>query len=184
MPWYKICYLIEWISLFFYSSFTTGNSFPYFIDRNANRSELNPVFESFRRIDQLNLYNSEFDIVMNCLSDVRDLELHVNKIVLKSYDSEQLEQMLNPELFPKGVDIIDLNISHSWAITDKLLYNINEIKPSKLYLECHRNSEFNFDFYRILTKTNSWVNLEISKGFLKTSCKLGFTNVTILTKSK
>ena len=119
--------------MFFFSSFTNGSAFPHFIDRDASKSELNPVFASFRRIDQLNLYNSEFDIVMDYLSDVRDLELHVNKIVLKSYDSEQLEQMSDPEFFPKGVDIIHLSISNSWAITDKFLCNVNEIKPIKLY---------------------------------------------------
>ena len=92
-----------------YLDYSCEPPFPHFIDWYNDKSKLDPVFEPFRRIYWLCL-EVGIDDAISYLTDVKDLNLFINSIVLFPYDSEESELLSNPEFFKKGVRSICVEI--------------------------------------------------------------------------
>ena len=90
----------------FYLSYFQKKPIPHFIDKDEDRSKLNPIFDSFRKFSWLTLLDIDFISSIEYLTDTRDLEIQAKHVYLDPHNSEELEALTNPEFYLKGIDYL------------------------------------------------------------------------------
>ena len=68
------------IYLHFYWSHFQRKILPHFIDKQVDRTQLNPVYIPFRKVYFMNLWEFDYETSFEYFYDIRDLELNINKL--------------------------------------------------------------------------------------------------------
>ena len=97
--------------------------FPHYISTDEDKCELDPIFESFRKIDYLHLNRFKVKSAIKCLTEAKDLKLQINSLLLYPKTAEELEELTNPVFFVEGVNFIEFILDPSFAFTD-IFYNV------------------------------------------------------------
>ena len=81
--------------------------FPHYIYTDEDKCELDPIFESFRKIEYLHLNRFNVKSAIECLTEAKDLKLQINSLLLYPKTAEELEDLTNPVFFVKGVNFVE-----------------------------------------------------------------------------
>ena len=173
--------LLDKILLNFYLSFFQKKPLPHFIDKDEDRTKLNPIFDSFKTFSWLTLLDIDFKSSIEYLTDVRDLEIQTKNVYLDPKTSEELEALTNPDFYLKGIDCVFLRFKESLSLTNKFFQNIREINPNRLKIMFNK-LEDETDYISILTKVK-WCNeVQLINNTLDGEWMLCFSDVFILVK--
>ena len=108
--------LIDSISI--YIDLYKDTYFPHYIYTGSDKCELDPIFESFRKIDYLHLNRFKVKSAIKCLTEAKNLKLQINSLLLYPKTAEELENLTNPVFFVKGVNCVEFILDASFAFTD------------------------------------------------------------------
>ena len=157
--------------------------FPHYVDRNSDKSLLNPLFESFKKIACLNLKPFKFSDAIEALEDVHNLNLQIDRIILISETLKESGDLTNPKYFRNGVNSIEYTYKDNGELTDEFFDNINDIKPKKLSLSFKYGVKGCFDYFRILTFIENVNELELHLDNWSVLWELNFANTIVILKS-
>ena len=163
----------------FNSDYSKWKPLPYFIDKN--KSESNLIFENFKRLDTLHIDCQESVNSIEILTEIQELELKINTVILKWSTSEESNVFTNPDFFKNGVESIQYIFRNSHELSNEFFSNINKVKPKNLSFTFDYFIKGEHDFIRILKNIRSCSKLHF--GYNYRALKLSFENVRILIKS-
>ena len=157
--------------------------FPHFIDKDAEKSKLNPIFEPFRKIAPMNFYGVNKEDVIKYLEDAKELELSFKKIFFYPDSTEEIEWITDSEYFKKGINAINLHLNKSIVFSDTFFTNINDIRPYSLLFNFGQEIKEEFELVKILSKIKNCKRLQYSKYCFSDKWNFSFKNTQILVKS-
>ena len=157
--------------------------FPHFIDKDVEKSKLNPIFDPFRKIDFINFNTVNAEDAIRYLKDAKELELSFKKISFYPDSTEEIEQITDPEYFKKGVNTIYFYFNKSIVFSDTFFTNINDIRPRSILLNFGQEIKEEFELIKILSKIKNCKSLQLFKYCFIDKWNLSFKNTSILVKS-
>ena len=165
----------------FNSDYCRWKPLPYFIDKN--KAESNLIFENFKRLNTVYIYYQESVKSIEILTEIQELELKINTVILKWSTSEESNIFTNPDFFKNGVESIQYIFKNYHELSNEFFSNINMVKPKNLSLIFDYFVRGEHDFIRILKNVRSCSKLNVGSNYRASSLKLSFENVCILIKS-
>ena len=163
----------------FNSDYSKWKPLPYFI--NKNKAESNLIFDNFKWLDTLHIDCQKSVKSIEVLTEIQELELKINTVILKWRTSEESNIFTNPDFFKNGVESIQYIFRNSHELSNEFLSNINTIKPKNLSFRFDYFIKGEHDFIRILKNVRNCSKLQF--GYNSRALKLSFENVRILIKS-
>ena len=93
--------LFDKVSLYCFDIYDSFEKFPHILSRELGVIKRNPVYEPFKKVSSLNWTTSDIEETIQALSDLKELNLSIEKYYFRACNLEEITKITNPDFFLK-----------------------------------------------------------------------------------